>query len=89
MFTNVTLRGAAGALMLGYKDAVVVTSWAIAKVEGAWTLTARVGRADPYLARQRPLLFTAPRPGGFWAWPLIDLQLGTSQLVAKLGPPER
>lgn len=75
--------------MLGYRDAVVLKTWAIAKSEGHWTLTAAIARVDPYLSRQRPLLFTAPRPGGFWAWPLVDLQLGPSQLVAKLGPPER
>ena len=75
--------------MLGYSDAVVLKSWAITKADGTWTLTAAIARVDPYLSRQRPLLFTAPRPGGFWQWPLVDLQLGNARLVATLGPPER
>lgn len=89
MFTSVTLRGSAGALVLGYKDAVTLTTWTIAKTEGQWKLTALVKRVDPYLSRQRPLLFTAARPGGYWAWPLVDLQLGERGLIATLGPPER
>lgn len=90
MFTSVTLHGSVGALVLGYRDAVTLTTWTIARTaEGTWTLTALVKRVDPYLSRQRPLLFTAPRPGGFWAWPLVDLQLGERGLMATLGPPER
>lgn len=89
MFERLTLHGGPGALVLGYKDAVVLRTWRIAKHEGQWTLTGTVGRVDPFLSRQRPLLFSAPRPGGFWAWPITDLELGVQQLTAKLGPPER
>jgi hypothetical protein len=89
VFQTITLRGSAAALMLGYKDAVVLKSWAITKTDGQWTLRATVARVDPYLSRQRPLLFTAPRPGGFWAWGVESVDVGTSSLVAKLGPPER
>lgn len=89
MFTAVRLRGSAGALVLGYKDAVTLKAWAIARSEGKWTLTAAVASVDPYLSRQRPLLFTAVGPSGYWAFPLIDLQLGERGLIATLGPPER
>ena len=89
MFDRITLHGGPASLVLGYKDAVVLRTWRITKADGRWTLTATVARVDPFLSRQRPLVFAAPRPQGFWCWPLVDLQLGATHLSATLGPPEQ
>ena len=91
MFTSLTLTGGAAQLLWGYRTAAHVGAWRIKKsdVDGRWTLTATLTRIDAFQLRQTPLLFTAPRPGGFWCWPVTSLQVGTSQLVATLGPPEQ
>ncbi len=91
MFERLTLHGTAASLLWGYQPAVTLRSWRIYKHEGQWTLSGTLATVDAFQARQRPLLFTAPRPGGFWAWSVVDgsLQLGAQQLVAKLGPPEQ
>lgn len=94
MFTDVRLRGGGQAgppagLLWGYRTAATLRAWTIAKIDGQWTLKASIESIDPFQARQTPLLFTAPRTGGMWAWPVIDLQVGAHSLVAKLGPPEQ
>lgn len=91
MFDRLVLHatGDSAAILWGYRQAVVLKSWQIAKVKGKWTLRGAVQRVDAFQARQRPLLFTAPRPKGYWAWPIETLDLGPSQLVATLGPPEQ
>jgi hypothetical protein len=87
--STLTVRGTTAALVWGHQDAIVLKAWAIYKVKGAWMLTARIDRVvEPY-ARYGPLLFTAPRPGGFWAWSVSALDRGDRQLRATLGPPER
>lgn len=88
MLERVTLRGGAASILWGYRTAASVRSWTVRKTETSWTLVATVERADPFQCRQKPLLFTAPTEHGFWAWPVVSLRVGTSQLVAKLGPPE-
>jgi hypothetical protein len=89
MFEHVRLHGGAASLLWGYRTAVVLRKWTIKKHEGKWTLIAAIERVDPFQSRQRPLVFTAPRAGGFWCWPIESLQLGTNQLSATLGPPEQ
>jgi hypothetical protein len=92
VFESLTVHGGAGAVMHGYYEAVVVTSWRITRVKdegGRWILRATIARIDKAQARRAPLLFTAPRPGGFWAWPVKTLALGETSLRAELGPPER
>lgn len=89
MFRRLRLKGTTGTVVWGYRTAVVLRAWSMARHEGQWRLSGRVARVDPFLSRQRPLLFTAPRRGGFWAFPVMDLQVGTEQLSARLGPPER
>jgi len=89
MFRQLTLRGGAASLLWGYRPAVTLRSWTIAKTDGQWTLTGTIDRVDRFMARQTPLLFTAPRPQGFWAWGVESVHVGTSQVVAKLGPPEQ
>ena len=60
------------------------------KAEGGdWILRGTIARIDKFQARQAPLLFTAPRPGGFWAWPIDAIEIGETSLRAHLGPPER
>jgi hypothetical protein len=92
VFKAVTLRGATGAIVWGYRPAAVLRSWAIARTEagGAWTLTARVETSDAYQLRQVPLVFTAPRKGGLWCWPVLPTSLSITppHLRATLGPPE-
>jgi len=92
VFDSLTIHGAAGAVMHGYYEAVVVTSWRITRVKtegGHWVLRATIARIDKAQARRAPLLFTAPRPGGFWAWPIDAIDIGETSLRAHLGPPER
>lgn len=90
MFTSLTLHGLAASILWGYRPAVELTSWQIAKREGQWTLTGVTARVDPFQARQKPLLFAAPRPQGFWAWPIDGvLQISEGRIMAKLGPPEQ
>ena len=49
--------------MLGpYATAAALTAWSITKVKREWHLAATItGRSDPFILRQRGLLFTAPR----------------------------
>ena len=92
MFDSLTVHGGAGSILWGYRIAVELKSWKITRVKddgGRWILSGTVTRVDKYQARQAPLLFTAPRPGGFWAWPVKTLALGDTNLRASLGPPER
>jgi len=83
------LHGTAASLLWGYRTAVTLRAWSIKKDEGRWTLLATVERVDAFQARQRPLLFAAPRAGGYWCWPVESLQLGDRRLIATLGPPEQ
>lgn len=90
MFRKLAIRGAAGSLLWGYHAAADLHTWSIARTpSGAWRLRARLGRVDRFQARQRGVLFAAPRPGGFWAWPVMDLEIGEAEILATLGPPEQ
>jgi hypothetical protein len=89
VFHSLTLHGGAGSLLWGYRVAVELKFWHIMKLDGAWWLTGTIARVDKFQARQAPLLFTAPRDKGFWAWPIVSLDLGDTNLRAQLGPPER
>ena len=92
MFDSLTIHGGAGSVLWGYRVAVELTSWRITRVKddgGAWILRGTIARIDKFQARQAPLLFTAPRPDGFWAWPIDAIDIGETSLRAHLGPPER
>lgn len=91
MFENLTLRGADGRIVWGYHTAVTLRAWAIRrdKATGHWHLVATVARVDPFQARQKPLLFSAPRAGGFWCWGIESIDIVGLSLRARLGPPER
>ena len=89
MFREIALHGGAASIVWGYRPAVELRAWRIAKVEGVWKLTGAIARVDKFQARQAPLLFTAPRPGGFWAWPIVTIAIGETSLRATLGPPVR
>jgi hypothetical protein len=87
---NLILHGTEATIVWGYRPAVVLRAWRIAKVErGAWILSAQLARADAFQARQKPLLFTAPRMGknGFWAFPVKTLDVGPNRIRATLEPP--
>jgi hypothetical protein len=95
MFQSLTMRGPNGSINWGYRSAATVTGWKVTKVKDektgkvAWTLRATLGpKVDRFQLRQRPLLFTAPRKGGFWCWPLKELTVGETTVTANLGPPE-
>lgn len=103
MFDHVTLRGvgsadggAQPAVLYGYQQAALIWQWTITKERDrktrviVWRLRASVVRHDKFLLRPSPrLVFTAPRRGGLWCWPIVgDLALSGSQLVATLGHPE-
>lgn len=59
------------------------------QVAKGYTLRATLGApVDRYQLRQRPLLFTAPRKGGYMCWPVESLTIGEKTILASLGPPE-
>lgn len=90
MFQRLRLRGGAGTILWGYREAVRLRSWAIQQdpKTKAWTLTGAAERVDAFQARQRPLWFSAPRPQGFWMWGIERLEVAGGRIVAHLGPPE-
>jgi hypothetical protein len=89
LFKEIALHGGEATITWGWHTAAVCRDWRILKKEGAdWVLTANLSRADAFTLRQRPLLFTVPRKGGFFVWPIRTLTAGVSQLFATLGPPE-
>lgn len=93
MFESVVLRGGTASLLWGYRTAATLTNWRIQKKatkvqkDSAWTLTATVQQCDAFQARQRPLLFTAPRDKGRWCWEVREISIGERSLTATLGPP--
>jgi hypothetical protein len=100
MFRALIVRGAGGSLLLGgCSTAAVLGPWTITKRPakeiaaggGAWALTARVTRVDPFLVGRRPLAFTAPRTRGFWFWPVRTLEIAAdrSSVRAVLESPEQ
>jgi hypothetical protein len=92
VFDSLTIHGGAGSVLWGYRVAVELKTWRIVRVKdegGGWILSATIARIDKFQARQAPLLFTAPRPQGFWAWPITTIDIGETSLRATLGPPER
>lgn len=93
MFNSLTVHGDAGAILFGARVAVDLKAWRITRTKaegGHWMLSATLGaKVDRFQARQAPLLFTAPRAAGYWAWPVQALDIGETSLRATLGPPER
>ena len=92
MFDSLTVHGGAGSILWGYRVAVELTRWSVVRTKaegGRWILSGTIARVEKFHARQAPLLFTAPRPGGFWAWPIDAIDIGETSLRATLGPPER
>jgi len=88
MFRRLRWYGTRGAIVWGHRTAVELSAWSVRKREGHWWLTATPVRADPFASRQRALLFAAPRAGGFWTFPVLELHLGPAAINARLGPPE-
>jgi hypothetical protein len=98
MFREVTVRGHRGELVWGYRPVGWLGPWTIAKVRGAWTLSAAIVRLDLNqcaAARRDPnpttFRFAAPRLGGFWCWPIQgDVAPNVAgRLVVTLGQPEQ
>ncbi len=95
MFESLTLRGGAGTILWGHREAVRLRSWTITqdKKSKAWRLAGITERVDAFQARQRPLLFTSPRENcrnGFWAWAVEGpIEIANGRIAATLGPPER
>ena len=92
MFNSLTIHGGAGSILFGHVVAAELTSWRITRTKadgGVWILSATITRIDRFQARRAPLLFTAPRAGGFMAWPIEAIDIGETSIRAHLGPPER
>lgn len=89
MFQAITLRGAAASILWSYHTAAELRSWRIRKHEGQWRLSGTLTRVEPFQIRQKPLLFTAPRVGGFWCWGIESIEIVGLRLQARLGPPEQ
>jgi len=90
---GLTVRGVRGALLWGYADAATLGVWTITKLplpNRDWILSAQVARVDVFRVRQKNLMFTAPRNGGFWSWPVVgQVQLDGARMTARLGKPEQ
>jgi len=72
-----------------WHTAAVCRAWRVYKSsKGQWSLVATASRSDAYKLAQRPLLFNAPRAGGFWCWPVRAVTVIGTQLTAALGPME-
>jgi len=92
VFDHLRIRGTDASILWGYRPAAVLRAWQIGQVQGQWTLRGTLTRADAFMCRQTPLLFTAPREGahdGFWAWGIESIDVVNLKLVARLGPPEQ
>lgn len=101
MFNAITLRGTKGAtLAWGYRTAAQLSTWTVSRTiddttkVSTWTLAAGIGaQCDRFQIRhasaRRELMFTAPRRGGHWIWPVQTVTVGESRLTATLGPPEQ
>jgi hypothetical protein len=94
VFRQLKIRGEAGAVLLGPREAAVLGAWTIAKQERphqppVWLLAARVTRADAFQCRQRGLRFTAYHGKGSWCWGVESLTLAGRELRAVLGQPEQ
>ncbi len=87
--SEVTVRGATGAVKWSYHEAASLSSWAVTSVEGVRTLSATLIKSDAFRVSQRPLRFVATRDDVSWAWPIQELQIQGASLTATLGPPER
>lgn len=81
-------------ILWGYRPAAHLRAWTIrkAKKAGEWALEAGIDRTEPFMLRQQPLFFAAPRQkGGFWMWPVIGNveSTGPNSLRATLGQPDQ
>ena len=89
MFDELVLHGGEATIAWAWHTAAVIRAWRITKSKKSqWSLVATVTRADAFKLRQRPLLFTVPRKGGHWVWPVQTVTLRDTQLTAALGPME-
>ena len=100
IFGEMTLRGSRASFVWGYRPAARVASYTVERrrekdeAPWAWTLRATlIGAIDRFALRQRPLLFSADRRGGFFVWPVTRLHVhehSASNVVvtAELGPPD-
>lgn len=89
MFDSLVLHGGEAHIAWGWHTAAVVRRWRIEKLKGkAWALEASIVRADPFTLKQRPLLFTIPRKGGYLVFPITAVMVGVAEVRATLGPPE-
>jgi hypothetical protein len=89
MFDELEAHGGEATIAWAWHTAVCRT-WRIhkSKTRAEWSLVATVTRADPFKLAQRPLLFTVPRKGGHWVWPVKAVSVVDTQLTAALGPME-
>ena len=90
MFDELVVTGGEATISWAWHTAAVCRSWRIYKsrTRAQWSLVATVTRVDPYKLQQRPLLFNAPRKGGFLCWPVKAVTVMDKQITAALGPME-
>lgn len=88
MFERLTIRGARASMTWGYHTAATMRAWSVTRTKDGWALQAGIDRADRFLLGRKPLIFTAPRRGGFFCFPVKAVTVGREALTATLGPPE-
>lgn len=87
--SGVTIRGVTGQIYWGYHLAGTVRGWTAIRTGAAdpGTVTATIVHLDPFRAAQHPLTFVVPHAHGTWRWPIDSLEIGQTELVARLGTP--
>lgn len=94
MFRELAIRGDGGALLHGYAEAAVLSTWHIQRESspkrGPFALSA-VWRTRNRVWCAHALHFTAARlGGGRWFWPVLEVQFTDDhRLTARLGLPEQ
>ena len=89
MFEELEAHGGEATIAWAWHTAAVCRTWRIHKSQtSGWSLVATVTRADAFKLAQRPLLFTVPRKGGHWVWPVKAVTVQGTQMTAALGPME-
>jgi hypothetical protein len=89
---DLTLAGQAATVVLVYRTAAVCSAWRVQRSPAPhdyWTFRATATRVDPFLIRQKDLLFRTTLKGSAICWPVLTLvhDARTQTLSGALAPP--
>ena len=87
---DLTLAGQAATVVLVYRTAAVCSTWRVQRSpQNYWTFSAQVQRVDPFLIRQKDLLFRTTLKGSAICWPVLTMvhDARAHTLSGALAPP--